>query len=284
MGPTGRNSVLLAALAAAGALLQLPHAGAQDATSGAPKAAPAGGSAYPPRPPAPAEVLARGKALYEAECAFCHGEDARGGDMGSNILRSRHVLNDQNGERLLPVLRGEGLEGSMMPRFNFTAQQAAELAAYLHSFRVNGYDGSRMRPQTILVGDAAAGQAYFERRCAGCHSATGDLRGIASRIPDPRTLQQRWLNPGGGGRGLPVRPATVSVTLPSGQRIQGRLVRIDDFLVTLLLDDGRQRTIRRNGDVPRVEIHDPYQPHKDLWPVYTDADIHNVTAYLATLQ
>jgi mono/diheme cytochrome c family protein len=276
-----RLVLLLAPVLAAGALVVMPQAGAQGP---APKAATPAVGAYPQRPPAPPEAIARGRALYEAECAFCHGEDARGGDMGSNIIRSRHVLNDNNGERLLPILRGQGVEGTMMPRFNFSDQQAADLAAFLHSFRVNGYDGSRMRPETILVGNAQEGEAYFRQRCAACHSATGDLRGIASRITDPRTLQQRWLNPGGGGRGLQVRPATATVTLANGQRIEGALVRIDDFLVTIRLDDGRQRTIRRDGAVPRVELHDPYQPHKDLWPVYTDRDIHNVTAYLATLQ
>lgn len=282
-----RAALLLASMLAAGAVIVIPPAGAQDAAKAAPKAAPAGGGgggAYPQRPPAPAEIVSRGQALYDAECGFCHGEDARGGDMGSNIIRSQHVLNDNNGERLLPVLRGQGVEGTMMPRFNFTDQQAADLAAFLHSFRVNGYDGSRMRPDTIVVGNAQDGQAYFERRCATCHSATDDLRGIAGRITDARTLQQRWLNPGGGGRGLQVRPATVTVTFENGQRLEGRLIRIDDFLVTLGLDDGRQRTIRRNGDTPRVELNDPYQPHKDLWAVYTDKNIHDLTAYLVTLK
>ena len=31
-------------------------------------------------------------------------------------------------------------------------------------------------------------------------------------------------------------------------------------------------------------VHDPLRPHKDLLPVYTDKDIHDVTAYLATLK
>ena len=42
--------------------------------------------------------------------------------------------------------------------------------------------------------------------------------------------------------------------------------------------------IYRDGDVPKVEVHDPMKLYKDLLPVYTDTDIHNVTAYLATLK
>ena len=39
--------------------------------------------------------------------------------------------------------------------------------------------------------------------------------------------------------------------------MEGRVVRIDDFLVTLELADGSTRTFRRDGDVPKVEVHDP---------------------------
>jgi mono/diheme cytochrome c family protein len=277
---------LILASAAASFFVFVPtRAGAQNAGKAAAKAQPltAIGGAYPQRPPAPPEIVARGKSLFEAECSFCHGDDARGGDMGSNLIRSQVVLNDDKGERIAPVLRGQGVEGSMMPKFNFTEAQTADVAAFLHSFRVNGYDGSRNRPETIVVGDAKAGEAFFTQRCGSCHSATGDLKGIALRITDARTLQQRWLNPGGGGRGVQTRQPTVIVT-SKGQKVEGTLVRIDDFAVTLTGQDGRQRTFDRDGDTPQVDVRDPYQAHKDLYRVYTDKNIHDVTAYLVTLK
>jgi len=80
------------------------------------------------------------------------------------------------------------------------------------------------------------------------------------------------------------RTPAVSVTLPSGESVEGRLVQIDDFLVTVGLADGTVRTFRRDEDVPRVEVHDPMKAHRDLMAVYTDKDIHDVTAYLATLK
>ena len=42
------------------------------------------------------------------------------------------------------------------------------------------------------------GEAVFKAKCASCHSTTGDLQGLATRIADPRTLQQTWLMPGSG--------------------------------------------------------------------------------------
>jgi mono/diheme cytochrome c family protein len=242
-----------------------------------------GAGAYPQRTP-DAAAVARGKAIFDINCALCHGEDARGGDNGPNLIRGEVVMNDRNAELIGPVLQtGRAAEG--MPKFDFTPAQTSDIAAFLHSFRVGGYDVSRNRPPSIVVGDAKAGQAYFSSKCGSCHSATGDLKGIATRITDARTLQQRWIMPTGGGRGgAQAAPTTVTVTMRTGQKFEGRLGRIDDFTVTLIDADGASRTISRDGDVPKVEIHDPLQPHKDLLKVYNDKDIHDLTAYMVTLK
>jgi cytochrome c oxidase cbb3-type subunit 3 len=76
----------------------------------------------------------------------------------------------------------------------------------------------------------------------------------------------------------------VTVTTPQGERVQGRLDRIDDFIVVLTPADSVQRSFRRVGDAPRVEIHDPLEGHKKLLTVYTDKDMHDVTAYLVTVK
>ena len=241
---------------------------------------------YPVRPPADAAAVERGKALYGVNCQFCHGADTRGGDSGPSLLRSGVVLDDQKGELIAPVVRA-GRPG--MPKFTLTDDQIADVAAFVHTFRAAGYDVSRLTPPSIVVGDAKAGETFFNAKCGSCHSATGDLRGLATTIADPRLLQQTWLLPGSGaGRGGPppvqVKPTTVTVTLSSGEKIDGTLDRIDDFLVALTMADGTRRSFQTNGDTPKVEIHDPLQPHKDLLRIYSDTDIHHVTAYLVTLK
>jgi len=146
---------------------------------------------------------------------------------------------------------------------------------------------SGVPPPNILIGDAAAGQKYFAAKCTGCHSVTGDLQGIATRVPDPKALQNRWVAGGGGGRGAATserRIVTVAVTQPSGEKVEGRLVRIDYFLVTLTAADGSILTFRRDGAQPKVEVNDPMLPHRQLLAVYTDKDLHDVTAYLVTLK
>ena len=242
--------------------------------------------AYPQRTPEDLAAVERGKASYSTNCAFCHGADTRGGDGGPSLLRSSLVLDDQNGELIGPVIRS-GRPDRGMPSFALTPEQIADLAAFMHSFRVAGYDASRERPVSILVGDAGAGEKVFGARCASCHSATGDLKGMATRMPDPRTLQQSWLMPGSGGRGAPPptrpRPPQVTVTLPSGQKVEGQLERVDDFAVALRMSDGTRRSYRIVQGV-QVNVADPLQPHKDLLRSYTDPDIHDITAYLMGLK
>jgi cytochrome c oxidase cbb3-type subunit III len=247
------------------------------------------------RPLASAEVLARGKAVYSVNCTACHGADLRGGDQGGpSLLRSLAALSDQHGEEIGPIVRGSR-EDKGMPGFNLTESDVNAVAEYIHG--VLAKVGSQARPPgevdpatlNVLVGNASAGEAYFRGKCASCHSVTGDLKGIASKYSDPRALQNQWVSGGGGGGrggrgGGGGKPSTVTVTLANGEKVEGTLIRKDDFLVALTLRDGTRRSIARDGDVPKVEVHDPNEAHKVLVPTLTDEDMHNVTAYLATVK
>src|SRR6185312_8994380 len=163
------------------------------------------------------------------------------------------------------------------------AAYVTDIAAYVHEFKLNSRDPGRMRPPTIVVGDPKAGGAFFSAHCASCHSPTGDLKGIATRIADPRALQQHWLMPRlYGGRAPSNVPATV--TLASGEKVEGLLGKLDDFNVTLTDAAGKVHSFARDHDVPKIEVHDPMLPHKELLTVYTDKDIHDVTAWMVTLK
>lgn len=246
------------------------------------------------RPSGDPALIERGRAVYDISCRSCHGADLRGGDTGGpNLLRSQLVLNDQQGELMLPVVRdGQSTPGlPAMPPQGLPEADVRAVAEYIHSI-VATAQGQGAPPRgapvvlNVLVGDASAGQAYFAARCATCHSPGGDLQGIGARISDPKDLQNTWVRGRQGrGGGPPSERAQVIVTVTNpGERVTGQLVRLDDFLVTLRLPDGRQRSFGRRGNVPVVEVNDPMAAHTALLPVYTDSDIHNVTAYLATLK
>jgi cytochrome c oxidase cbb3-type subunit 3 len=248
------------------------------------------------RPPGDPALIERGRTIYSLTCTACHGADLRGGQLnGPNLLRSQLVLNDQEGELILPIVQGARAQKGM-PAIPLPPEDVKAVAAFIHSVlasaqRQGAPPPSEAPPPDVLVGDATAGQAYFTAKCASCHSTTGNLQGIGARFPDAKTLQNFWVsggNPGGrgGGRGGGPNGRTImaTVTLPSGEKVEGRLVRYDDFLVTLADADGSQRTFKRDGDRPRLEIRDPLQPHRELLAIYTDKDIHDVTAYLVTVK
>jgi cytochrome c oxidase cbb3-type subunit 3 len=255
------------------------------------------------RPPGDPAVVARGKTLFEATCAFCHGKDLRGGENGGpNLLRSEVTLSDKAGEQIMPIVHGARADKGMPP-IAMPDDDVRAVAEYIHSVLALSPRQGMPPPGTepvvlnILVGDAAAGEKYFATKCTACHSTTGDLQGIAARITDAKTLQNMWVSGGaaggrGGGRGRGAatpgapnpRAVMASVTAPGGEKVEGRLVRLDDFYVAIGLEDGTIRSFTRRGGVPKVELKDPIEGHRKLLAELTDTDMHNVTAYLATLK
>ncbi|MBO0859573.1 MAG: cytochrome c [Chloracidobacterium sp.] len=238
----------------------------------------------------------RGQRLFVAQCGFCHGSNATGGQSGPDLIRSVLVMNDENGKQLGEFLK-VGRPDKGMPKFEMSQEQNKDIATFLHQRIAAVVDRGAYKVLNILVGDAKAGEAFFNGagKCNTCHSPTGDLNGIGSKY-DPATLQGRIVMPRGGGgfgggprRGAPDSRAlrsfpTVTVTLPSGKSFSGLPLRVTDFDVVLRDDSGTIRSFTRDGDTPKVEIKDPLQAHVDMLAVWKDSDLHNMTAYLVTLK
>lgn len=220
----------------------------------------------------------RGRLLYTQYCINCHGSAAKGTDNAPDLIRSVVVLRDRLGNGIGPAIRKTPHQAAL------TDTQIVELSHFLHQ-RVESIAGNRNArgPLNVVTGNAEAGRAYFNGagKCSTCHSPAGDLAGIATRIPVPVNLQQRMLFPS-LTRGGP-RQVEVTVTPASGRPVSGTLVRIDSFNVSLRDASGEYQTIRRAPNV-KVEVRDPLAVHHELLDRYTDADMHNVLAYLETLK
>jgi cytochrome c oxidase cbb3-type subunit 3 len=251
------------------------------------------------RPEGDPAIVERGKALYGTLCRACHGADLRGGDVGGpNLLRSEVVLNDKAGELIAPlILEGRVPAGggtAMPPQPQLTEADRKAVAEYIHSVsRTTVAQGGPPRGETpllnLLVGNARAGQQYFNKECASCHSATGDMAGIGRRVDDIGRLQDSWV--GGRRSGPPAAGAhstvRVTVTFADGRRQSGELARIDDFTVSFSDDDGTYHSyLRRAGTagIANVKVDDSLAPHRALWSKLTDQDMHDVTTYLAGLK
>jgi cytochrome c oxidase cbb3-type subunit III len=230
-----------------------------------------------------AAVVERGQKIFSANCGFCHGTTAQGGDTGPDLVRSALALDDERGDKIgLVILEGRANKG--MPAFHLTAKQIQDVAAFLRSRQQAAIDRNAYTILNVVTGDPQKGREYFsgEGRCNTCHSPTGDLGGLAKKY-DAVTLQSRFLYPRPRrSDSQPVR-SQVTVTLASGQTFSGTLDYLDDFNVALRDAAGEYHSFSRDPGL-KVDVHDPLAAHAELLKKYTDADVHNLLAYLVTLK
>jgi mono/diheme cytochrome c family protein len=224
-------------------------------------------------------LVEAGSALFHQNCAFCHGRDTMGGETGPDLTRSKLVHADVGGDKISEVVRN-GRPEKKMPAFNFSNQELLSLAAYIHSQakKAASMKGGRRGVDVadLQTGNVEMGKQYFNGAggCAKCHSPSGDLAGIATRY-EGLQLEERMLYPRGA-------KSSVTVTLPSGRKVAGTLGYLDEFVVGLRDSDG----VYHSWPVAKVKyaVDSPVEAHVDLFSKYTDADIHNLMAYLQTLR
>jgi cytochrome c oxidase cbb3-type subunit 3 len=219
-----------------------------------------------------------GQALFLQNCAFCHGRDAGGGETGPDLTGSKLVAQDVRGDQIGSVIRN-GRPEKGMPRFNLSDQDIAALVAFIHHRRdeAEAHPGGRRSVDVsdLQTGNAEAGKQYFNGAggCASCHSPTGDLAGVAKRYQGLK-LEERMLYP-------EKARAKITVTLPSGEKMTGTLGYRDEFTVGMTDAEGWYRSWP--VDAITYSIDDPAEAHARLLSKYTDADVHNLMAYLQTL-
>ena len=230
-------------------------------------------------PKADKATIARGLTEFKSSCGFCHGEDARGG-RAPDLIRSPLVNRDEGVNLIAPVIRN-GRPDKGMPSFpSLKDSEVADIIAFLHDSAEqalhSGHVSTDYPVAKLLTGNAAAGKAYFNGPggCAKCHSVTGDLAGISKKY-SPIDLQQHMVYPGRSAA------PTATVTTADGKKFEGKVKRDDEFTIALVCSDGWYRSWPR--DQVKVDIHDPLAAHRELMEKYTDADIHNLFAYLESL-
>src|SRR5260370_27391344 len=122
--------------------------------------------------PDPAAVE-RGQKLFVANCGFCHGSRATGGENGPDLVRSVMALRDEGGDQIGPViLKGRPEKG--MPPFAMTDAQIKDIAAFLRFRQQEAINRSAYKIQEVATGDPKKGEAYFNGagKCNSCHSPT----------------------------------------------------------------------------------------------------------------
>ncbi len=248
-----------------------------------------GGGFLISRPVPDPAAVERGKAIFSPNCGFCHGANANGGEGGADLIRSPLALRDENGETIGPVIL-KGVPEKGMPAFaRMSAEQIKDIAAFLRARQQAAINRSAYTLLEINTGDPKKGEEVFAGNCAGCHSPTGNLAHIATKY-EASVLMGRILYPGGRGgrraRGPATSPAArpqVTVTTRTGESFTGTQEYLDDFNVSLRDASGAYYSFERQDGL-KLEVRDPLAGHVQLLKKFTDADLHNVLAYLETLK
>jgi cytochrome c oxidase cbb3-type subunit 3 len=230
-------------------------------------------------PRSTAAQLERGQTVFASQCGFCHGRDAMGGETGPDLTRSTLVRDDSDGNKIRQVVR-EGRVDKGMPALHLSDPDLTAAIAYIKSQKAKAESPGARRSvddADLGTGDAEAGRRYFngQGRCARCHSPTGDFDGLAKRVTG-LDLLKRLLYPANG------RGATVRVTLPSGDTVEGPLAYRDEFTIALTDASGRYRSWPATQ--VKFTVNDPLDAHAEQLGQFSDEDMHNVLAYLRTLR
>jgi len=273
-------------------------------------------------PPPDAAAVIRGTVLYETtfNCAACHGLTGRGGPNNATDLTTSSLATQPDGGRALAAFLQIGRPDKGMPPVSvpLTELQAADLSAKLRSLwfaavpqappESRGAQGAggrgkvTTRPPALagqqlptLVGDPKLGKRFFDGpvgKCGSCHAVVdgrttpaSNLAHIASKYRDPKALQNAMLL----NRGLYWSPRTnkditATINYANGRTVKGYLTSVSDFKVVIRDENGTESETARHDGEPKVVLTDRLQHHLDLLEMYIDNDIHNLTAYLATLR
>lgn len=139
-----------------------------------------------------AQTIEEGKALFNANCATCHGKDAVGTPEGPSLIGVGAASVDfQVGTGRMP-LQNSAPQAPVKP-VQFTEKQTAELAAYVASLA----PGPAIPDEKYLQadGDAARGAEIFRINCAMCHNvaAAGGALTEGKYAPQLQTVEPRHI-------------------------------------------------------------------------------------------
>ena len=176
------------------------------------------------RPKVTAQEVARGRTLFEAQCAYCHGADGDGG-RGANLARPtlRRAPTD---EALFRVVN-RGIPGTGMPGNAMSVRETWQVVAFVRTL-------GRVKREP-LPGDASRGaQVYETAGCAACHTIRGrggstgpDLTDIGARS-SPAYLRRSIVDPQGE---VPTGYKQVRAVTRDGRRLTGVVVNEDPFSI-----------------------------------------------------
>ena len=222
--------------------------------------------------------VARGRRLYEAQCAGCHGQTAEGGRGPS--LRQPKLRRAADDAALFDVIQN-GIPNTEMPGMWYLSErEIGQLAGYLRTIG--------RTPLIIVPGDAGRGREIFNGKggCDACHMVEGrgsssgpDLTDIGARR-SPAHLHESILNPAAS---VPEGFLMVEAVAAGGGAVRGQRVNEDTFTIQIRDDAGRFHSFRKSR-LRSLERQEGKSPMPSYAGKLTESEIGDLVAWLASLR
>jgi putative heme-binding domain-containing protein len=198
------------------------------------------------------KVDLRGKSVFEAKCATCHGLDGFGGEHAPDII-GRSGVKSLKDEALLSVIH-DGIPEEGMPGFpSLGGEDSHAVVAYLRSLQGRSAGNS-------IPGDPARGHDLFfgKAGCSACHQiggrgqfVAGDLAGFARDHPADE-IRDAILKPAEGPQ------ETATAVAQDGRKFSGMIRNEDNASLQLQDGDGRFYLLMKSSLVSvQRKIGDP---------------------------
>jgi putative heme-binding domain-containing protein len=245
----------------------------------------------------PQQQIDAGRALYDANCGRCHGDNGASVTGIELFKQIRRATSDDDVAKLILA----GIPGTSMPSNKFTTDQALSVVAFLRSM-VGAVPVAAAGGATVgtgLTGDAAHGKAIFEAKggCLSCHAINGagsttgpDLgappagrggrggRGRGGAAPSAAAFERSILDPDAD-----VAPAyrVFQVVTKSGQTIRGILLNQDPFSIQMRDQAGELRAFQKSDLTSSGFQPSPMPSFRGR---LTNQEVADVAAYLLSLR
>jgi cytochrome c oxidase cbb3-type subunit III len=203
---------------------------------------------------------ADGRRVFDAQCAWCHGNEGDGG-MGPNLHGTlRHTTSLAS---IVEIITN-GIPGTDMPGFKspLTERSIRQTAAYVQSL-------SRSTTHST-IGNAQHGAALYESSgCAGCHVVNG-IGGVLGPELTPAASH-------------PPGYLVVRAVPESGPEVRGIRVNEDVFFVHIRDASGAVHTLAKS-ELKTLDREIDASLMPSYAPRLKDAELDDLVAYLSTLR
>ncbi len=232
----------------------------------------------PPRLPPTPQNLTLGEALFQSQCAPCHGPHGDGG-RGANLARPK-LRRASNPLELYRLIR-DGVEGTEMPSaWQMNGREVWLVANFVETL-------GKRAPEEV-PGDPVAGERIFRGKgdCLSCHTAEtpGGLAGPElSDVGARRSvlyLKRALLEPEAE---IPQEFLQVRLVTREGQALTGVRLNEDTFTIQIRDYSGQLHSFRKD-ELSTIEKQRGKSPMPAYGGTLSEAELTDVVAYLVSLR